>query len=479
MIRYAQQQGLLPVFVTAAPNLFADLVRDLSDIGINSPGQPFNILPTNDLAGKDKLPLPDGRTLSTTSDHKAVFTNAVNNFLEGKGLTAAVRGQQRNFDAIFTTYPQLQEVQGNQTFRQRLLRQLRRQAYFILDESHEAGGTRQGGWRSKDQPAVGGCAGFVRDLIKDAPGVLYSSATYAKRPEVMDLYGRTDMRLAVKGDLDHLPDAIAKGGVPLQQAVAAMLSKAGQYVRRERSFKGVDFKPETVDVGLDKADAISGIFRAIRDFDQLKQGAVSDMEDDVVAGGERYGNDTSTGEAGITSTNFTAIVHNIVDQALLALKVDRMADAAIEAVNRREKPVITVDNTLESALRQYITDKAVRSGDQVHLTFKDLLRRYLERSREVNITDENGDSRQHYLTDEELGQAGVKAYQAAAKMIDDAKLDLAASPIDRIAYQLQKAGLTVGEITGRNWKLNYRADGTATLAENPEEEVARRAVYAR
>src|SRR4051812_19502972 len=103
-----------------------------------------------------------------------------------------------------------------------------------------------------------------------------------------------------------------------------------------------------------------------------------------------------------------------------------MAEAATEAGKRGGKTVIAGGNTLESALKQYIDAHALRVGDRVELTFKDLLRRYLERSREVVITDENGDSRQHYLTDEELSPEGVKAYQRAAKMIEDAKLDLPA-----------------------------------------------------
>jgi hypothetical protein len=65
--------------------------------------------------------------------------------------------------------------------------------------------------------------------VTQARGVFYSSATYAKRPEVMDLYAATDMRLAVE-KIENLAEAIARGGVPMQQAVATMLSKAGQYI---------------------------------------------------------------------------------------------------------------------------------------------------------------------------------------------------------------------------------------------------------
>lgn len=55
-------------------------------------------------------------------------------------------------------------------------------------------------------------AQFARQLAHNAHVAFYSSATYAKRPEVMDLYASTDMRLAVP-DISMLPEAIQRGGV--------------------------------------------------------------------------------------------------------------------------------------------------------------------------------------------------------------------------------------------------------------------------
>jgi hypothetical protein len=63
----------------------------------------------------------------------------------------------------------------------------------------------------------------------------------------MDLYRKTDMRLAVD-NIEDLAAAIQAGGVPMQQVVAATLAKAGQYVRRERSFSGVAYEPDFVSV---------------------------------------------------------------------------------------------------------------------------------------------------------------------------------------------------------------------------------------
>ncbi|OKH24146.1 hypothetical protein NIES593_08290 [Hydrococcus rivularis NIES-593] len=137
-----------------------------------------------------------------------------------------------DYDAIFTTYSQLQTVQGKETQRHEFLRAFAPNALLILDESHEAGGSISvdDDGRANNTSAR---ALFVRELVELADGVFCSSATYAKRPDVMDLHAKTDMRLAVR-NLSSLTWMVQKGGIPMQQALATMLTDAGQYLRRER-----------------------------------------------------------------------------------------------------------------------------------------------------------------------------------------------------------------------------------------------------
>lgn len=56
IIRWAKRNGKTPVFVTMKPELYADMIRDLNDIGETG----FNPLPTNKLRGKKAIALPDG-----------------------------------------------------------------------------------------------------------------------------------------------------------------------------------------------------------------------------------------------------------------------------------------------------------------------------------------------------------------------------------------------------------------------------------
>lgn len=87
----------------------------------------------------------------------------------------------------------------------------------------------------------------------------------------MSLYAKTDMQHAVE-DLDQLTEIMSRGGIPMQQAVATMLTQAGQYIRREKSFEGatVDTAPAPVDMKV--AERTAGIMGRIMAFDTAREG---------------------------------------------------------------------------------------------------------------------------------------------------------------------------------------------------------------
>lgn len=466
VIRYAMRQGRPPIFVTEKANLFADIYRDLVDIGVpDMLGRDLNIVMTN--AG-ESVPLGEGLGELKSKGSKA--HTALLQKLAAEGL------QSEGVDVLFTTYSQMQTVKGEVTERQRVLDSLSQGGVLLLDESHNAGGTT-GGFKKAGAPL--NRAEFVRKLVGKAHGVFYSSATYAKRPDVMSLYAATDMRLAVK-KIEDLGDAIGKGGVPMQQVVAAMLARAGQYVRRERSFEGIAYNTPIVEVDRNQYAATAGILSSIQSFSEDYVGAATEkLDEQLRAEGETLGFDNAVGKAGASSTNFTAIMHNVIDQMLLAFSADATADRAIAAIENGEKPVITVANTLESMLDQYAEVAGINIGDEMQITFADVFRRYLERSRWITIKKPQGyvndagkevKSERVRLTDGQLGSAGVAAFRETMQMIDEAGLEsLPGSPIDYILSRIQDAGYKVGEITGRGTGINYR-NGKAYLKVRPDAE---------
>ena len=483
MIRYAIRNGLTPIFVTEKPSLYADMMRDLTDIGMNEVGSEFNPLMTNNLGGENKIDLHNQladrgeRIVSQTGKIPERLTKeAIKNLVAGNGLQAKYGRKTNSYDAIFTTYSQLSPVKGEETWRHSALRELAPKSYLILDESHNAGGSGpQVGWDGEetDTPQLTRSE-FVRELAGLVDNVMFSSATFAKRPEVMDLYARAGLSMAVDDPTD-LPAMIEAGGVPLQQVVSEMMVEAGLMLRRERSFDGVEFSPVVVPVDLSHADSVSEIYRAIHLFSELRQSAIDEMAGDVVSAGGQIGDDQSTGNRGLDSQNFTSILWNLTDQMLLSLKAEEAANAAIAAHKRGESPVIVVDNTMESALIRFMEENELSAGDVAGFSYRNLLQHYLDRSREVLIKHDRDDPKSWErvrIPDSELSGPALEAWDAAVKLVGDFDLKMPASPIDWIRQKLMDAGLSVAEVTGREVMLDYSdSDGThGVLVDRPQSE---------
>jgi hypothetical protein len=199
--------GKIALFITKDKPLYADMMRDVGDIGMRR-FTPFHHRQRH----RDSLGqwggAEDGRGGKQKAEMQAMMQ----------------RGNLGRYSAVFTTYSQLQTVGKEGTPAANFLRKMAPNAILILDEAHQAGGSK-GGWKEAGPPDR---ADFVRELIDKSSGVFYSSATYAKRADVMDLYARrTDLRLGVSS-MTALENILTRGGVPLQQIVASKFVASGQ-----------------------------------------------------------------------------------------------------------------------------------------------------------------------------------------------------------------------------------------------------------
>jgi hypothetical protein len=433
----AQRQGYIPIFVTQRPNLYASMIQDLADIG--RPG--FTPFMTD---AKLDLHLEDGRTLRTSG-----LKDQEN---EMHRLTQIGLG---GYDAIFTSYNQLQTVSNKEPYRRHFLRALASRAVFIFDESHEAGGsTSSQSWKSRsDAPNR---SEFVRELVDASAGTIFMSATATKNPVVMDLYARrTDAIHAVKS-MENLENTLKAGGIPLQQMMATQFVSSGNMLRRERTFENISFGAKTVSVDHEIADNISAIMRAIDRFDRGKSTAMGELRKEVRKEAKVLSEDNSIGKSGASSVNFTSLMHNAIDQGLLAQKAEATVQEAIAALKRGEKPLIAVANTMNAFIADYAKDREIKTGDPINVTFGDVLERYLVRSKDIVLTDYDGTEDRRPMTHEELGPEAVAAYEEAYELIaesDFSKIPL--SSIDYMKYRLTQEGYSVDEITGRKSIINY------------------------
>lgn len=448
----AQRQGYIPVFVTQKPNLYSSMLTDLSDIG-RPVMQPF--MTNNDLT----LKVEDGRKLQTGS--------ALNQELE---MTRISREGLGGYDVVFTTYDQLQTVSGKEPFRRSFMRAIADKAIFIFDEAHEAGGASSSqSWKGKNEAA--NRSEFVRELVDRSAGAIFMSATATKNPAVMDLYARRTDAVHAVASMENLEQTLKAGGIPLQQMMATKFVSSGHLLRRERSFESISFDAKVVSVDQTVADGISAIMRAIDRFDRAKTGAIKEIGKELKAEAKKVSVDNSIGAAGVKSTNFTSLMHNSIEQGLLCQKAEATVQEAIAALSRGEKPLIALASTMDSFIKDFMDDRGIDPGESVEITFSDVLNRYLERSRDIMVSDYAGVQIRRSMTQDELGGAAFDAFMEAKAVI--AQTDLSAIPISSIDYiraRLTQEGYQVDEITGRKNMVEYGADGSMTYKVRPGSE---------
>ncbi|MGR3279281.1 strawberry notch C-terminal domain-containing protein [Acaryochloris marina NIES-2412] len=433
----AQRQGYIPIFVTQKPNLYASMIQDLADIG--RPG--FTPFMTD---SKLDLHLEDGRNLKTSG-----LKDQEN---EMHRLTQIGLG---GYDAIFTSYNQLQTINNKEPYRRHFLRALASRAVFIFDEAHEAGGSISSqSWKSRN--AAPNRAEFVRELVDASAGTIFMSATATKNPAVMDLYARRTDAIHAVTSMENLSNTLKAGGIPLQQMMATQFVSSGNMLRRERTFENISFNAKTVSVDHGIADNISAIMRTIDQFDRAKGKAMEELKKEVRKEAKVASEDNSIGESGARSVSFTSLMHNAIDQGLLSQKAEATVQEAIAALKRGEKPLIAVANTMDSFIGNYAKDRDIKAGDTINLTFGDVLERYLVRSKDVRITDHLGKPDTRPMTEAELGTEAVAAYQEAYELITESDFSqIPLSSIDYMKHRLTQEGYSVDEITGRQSIINY------------------------
>ena len=437
-IRYANNQGIKPIFFTEKPNLFSDIHRDLVDI--NHKVNPFILHSDISAAVLDK-------------EGKKVFSQSFVGESKNKMIQNPTKTIE-DYDMLMTTYSQV-----NKENKQRnILKELAQNNIIILDESHNAAGASNTGQ-------------FLSKLLEGAKSVVYSSATYAKRPDNMAVYHKTDIGKTGMS-VDELTSSIKMGGIPLQQWVASGLAEGGQYTRTELDYSGtnldivVDVKNESLHTK--QSDDITSILRDIVAFDKEKLAIIKAMDKEAVKEGKRATGEASTA-AGVTSSNFSSVIHNIVSQLLLSFRADIAVENAIVAAKEGRKPVITLMNTMESFLVNTVAEGGINIGDPIGFTFKDILKKSLKGTLRYTEISPGGERFHKVFKLNELPETAQNIYRSIENKIDLLKTALPSSPIDYIKAKLEKAGYTVGEITNRKLYVDY-SKPTPTLEERTEKE---------
>lgn len=544
IIRYACLQGKTPIVITEKESLFSDLFRDLKNIGSEDGSQPLEIASSKGVLTKIKykkwvklskeekdhygqnpdkyeeycLEYPtqlvykyqknkeyhpeEGKHLvpfimnakGTGSDISLENGNIIYKAPEKaiqKNIIETQELPQGKYDFILTTYSQIatgnkKDFSGGQLTIEKGLKanfvaHFAKDNIIIMDESHNASG---------GDSATGI---IMREVVSSAQGVIFLSATFAKKPENMALYGlKTDLNGASLSDAE-MATSIEKGGVALQEVVSSSLVSSGQLIRHERGagntgaiVNWIVLDKTAKEFGVQdysadhrrKSDMITTLMNDIIDFqrDYVKgqvqrmdfamkndQNRNEEEDDDENDNGQSETSlNSGTAELGVKNSPYFSKVFNIVSQMLLAIKADAVADRAIQRLQEGKKPVITFANTMEAFVKELKPDKSegVYEGDEesdgkINVDFSQVLEKGLSSTLKIQISDGWGKKIYETLSVESLGDDAVIEYDRIIKKIRALTTGIMISPIDYVKQKIQAAGFKVGEVTGRQTEVIY------------------------
>ena len=455
LIRWAVKRGEKPIFITQKADLFSDIYRDLVDVGS---GDLVPFIFNSDGAMVDSNGNVVHKPLSASAMSKVFASGELPDSYDFAVLTYS---QVNTGDAI--SQKEAEEAakksgtrakkskaskEGKPTPKATFLRAIAKDNYLFLDESHTAAGSSNTG-------------AYLQSILKSAKAATFASATFAKRPDTMPLYAiRTAMSQA-KIEPEKLISIIEKGGVTLQEIMSRELTNAGQMVRRERDMSDVktDWKtindPATVKRARENYDKTIKAFNAIIKFqnDFIKP-KIDDLDQGLAIVAQSAGIKRGTDKMGVENVPFASKTYNYTKQLMLALKVDAIADEVEKEINAGRHPVIALESTMESTIKDYAVGEVIKEP-----TFSASLLKGLDSVMQYTIKDENGKETSARYTPSDLGKAGEEAYYNLQKLIRESTSDIFISPLDAIIERLHAKGYKVGELTGRNLYVARNENG--------------------
>lgn len=456
VIRWAERHGKVPVFITQKAALYTDMYNDLQESGTDFI-KPYLTGSNQGIKKKKKdESAPDEWMFKQSNTDKSNAEIAKSGTLPGDS------------NAMFTTYDQLKSDK-----RRKALNALVEggNAVLIMDESHEAAGPGSG------------INEYLSNLIPDADGAMFLSATFAKRPEHLAFYFNTDLSDAVD-NMAQLIEALKNGGTQLQEVMSQALTRGGQLFRREISYEGIEIKTkfDKANEARDReyADSITGYvrdlietnFKVVEDLEKnfsdpmqvanrlFQNGDIDQETLDIIA--DQYKDDIlatkrSEKKLSVNYTPINNIIHNLMGNLMVAAKADGAVNEILSAIRNDMKPIIGLDKTNASILEQYRRANDLDAGADVSdFNWATMIKLYADKSYNVSISFKGRDNweAKGAVNSTDVDDQGL--VEELNTVVDDAKqglayVDLPLSPID---YIMQTAEARAKKELGRTIKLD-------------------------
>lgn len=430
MIRYAVNQGVKPVFLTEKANLFSDIYRDLLAIGSGR----LKPLIINNRESKTDIKDEDGEVV-----YQAPSVPEQQSIIESRAVPAT-------YDFVVATYSQFNSPEKKPE-KPHFLSAIAHDNIFILDEAHNSSGSSNTGE-------------FLQRVVANTRGVVFLSATFAKRPDNMPIYAMKTSIADCNMSKDELVEAITRGGVALQEVLSSQLVAEGQMIRRERSFEGIEVNYLTLESKAEEhraiADNITEILRDIISFQTtFVDTEVEELDKIAVAEGKEIEIREGTSQAGVDNLPYFSKVFQVINQMLFSLKAEAVAEQAIARLKEGKKPVIAFASTMGSFIESMENDQGlpVADGDTINTDFSEVLKRGLDGILRYTEKDVDGNPIYKNFEISELSPEAQAEYHRILERIKSASTGITISPIDIIIKKIQDAGYTVAEVTGRKFEV--------------------------
>ena len=535
VLRYAYVNGLLPVFITEKPNLFSAIYRDIKDIGglMTKDGKPYygNPLIINgyksggferkyDESGKlVKIKKPSETGIIDRVTGQEVITAP-----QQDEIKAIIKSGQlpEKYDYVLATYSQFGGAKGKLKvdYFASVFGNVENKVIIAMDEVHNAAG------------ATSDVGTAIQGLMSLTKGVLFSSATFSKRPDNMYLY-------ALKTDIEDSPIAtkdlikvIKKGGERLTENLAANLVVSQQMLRREKTFDNCNvfyeyMSEDDKELLFGRYDSAIRLYNKIENYfnenknpiyakakanaikrfitenkiklaDKIeKNESVKDWKSRNV--GKYYVNLFTIGE-------IKRLQFNFIETLLFALKAKFVSDIVLEQISNNQlenvstltkevfysnrKPVVAVRNTLEGVYASLglqvgdILEKAdfgvyvfsiAKSATSGVISVKEII------AEGGKGTAKEIKDNEFEVLDSDYEDKG-ESYKKLLEEIESIELDIPLSPIDSIIDAIETTPrpewdkkfnnspyYKLGEVTGRKFRLVKLENGKYELTLNSKD----------
>lgn len=462
---WAVRNGKPVIMVTEGHGLFEAGWRDISSIGAEGDIKPYALSwqasPVRVSAKYTWIPNQAHGPDSLNDNKRKAARRAMVKYVQEHGALP------NGYTSLWATYTDFnQKGKRDNPMKHPMLRALAPHAVWVLDESHKMIGQES---KSGDRGEL------MQDLVAQGQGAMFSSATFAKTPYAFRMFRQTDLALA--GSIDNTIKSINDGGRAMEQYATLMLANAGQLVRYERSYTGIQFHdvvvPAVKEDGTSRMDAVALLMRRVRTLDAEGLGAAKaamlpsirqEMEPPKSHEGEKDRYNYSV-------QKYADIVHTVARAALMSAKAEDVVNVAAKEVRRGRKPVIFADMTGESGVQRWLEkseDYEIGSEvDASNITFAEYMDYAIDRLRTITVSDPALQTNKKTIATFRMTDADLEAYGMGwvvaeiESIMEEARetlQGLPGSPYDYVVNRLRQEGIQAAELSGRSVEMTYESD---------------------